>query len=292
MILGTIKKIEDHILGVLAVSNSVTAHDIQQTLLQAGTPCTIQGIYRALRLLQHEGVVVKEGQSFSISVPWLLNLSFFVDKMKDTYMQHGYLLHFLPKKEKQSRTWRYTKLSQLTDFWAQLLVAMASVSESHIALSYSPHVWYEITESEKEARFMKTYMSFLDAEYTIVGNRSLLDRYSVTTRTRLPCEIIYFAQDDERVLSDRRLYITVIDDFVLTIILENLVIGALGMMYRSIKEEKDINIPKLRKAMRGLRGKHKIKIEKNSILARKYKRKFEKIFGPLRKPTNASVITS
>ena len=284
MLLGAHTQLEDHLLVIFAKKGALTVHEITQHLKKRERTATIQGIYRVLRKLQRNGVVIKEKQRFSLRIPWVLDLAELVTDMENTYLTDRYLGQLLPNDKQPKRSWRFTQLAKLNDFWSQILLAMAKMSQTKISLDYSPHTWYELLQMSQEHQFIKTYYGNLKREYVIVGSTSFLDKYTYRTwgEDIMAHNRTYFAAPEYRIIKDPSKYVSVMDDYVLVVKLDKDTVKRIEDLYTSVIAQEQVDIPLLTDAL-SKPVNARIVIQKHPQKAKQIYRKFEKIFGPLDK---------
>ncbi len=281
MLVSASKNLEDSIIEILTIKKELSEKDIQDSLLKKGSTPTVQGVYRVLRKLQKEGIVVKHKKYFSIRLAWLLELSRLVEKMESTYLKESYLSQFLPAPGKQL-TWNFTDLFKMNSFWSQLLLALAKKSTSKIAFNYSPHLWYVPLQEEQEEQFINTYIPELKKSYMVIGSRSEFDKYNVNLMNSIDKkEERYMASSPSEYISKNPSeYLDIIDDYILTVKIDK-------ETTRTIEEIFQESSPLFKKKILPIhriytkKTKGKIILKNNHQKAKKYKNKFAKIFGPI-----------
>lgn len=283
MLLGVKKNLEDHIIVCLSRGGNQTVKQIGQWLVKKhAIHVTEQGIYRVLRKLHDDGIVVKEKNLFSLRIPWLLDLSALVDRMQETYLQESYLREILPE-EGERYSWYFTDLTKMNSFWSQLLLAMAKKSDSSIALNYSPHLWYELTQQEQEAQFQRVFFDTIRAAFTIIGNKTFLDKYSATILSDEYKKNQYYFADPGSVLIDKNasLYIDVVDDYVLCTKMDQDISDHIDRLYQETTPHTDLHSTNLLDIFAN-KARIKMVLRRDPKKAAIYRKRFEKIFGPLK----------
>ncbi len=281
MITGGNSKLEDLTIKFLSKQGFLSVEDIHKKLHSVGIDVSIQGIYRVLRKLQSEGILMKQNQKFSLRISWIFELKRHVENMESTYLNAVYLESFIPKDDRGKYVWHFTKFLKLADFWDQLLIAIATASKEKISCHYSPYPWFIISNPLHTTTFNKAYGALLKKEYVIYGGRTFLHKYTPKELITFDYEDVYFALPDEYIVKDRRIYIDIIGDYILTIKLDIYTTGRLDYLYKNLKSEKNILASHLVEFFdEKISG--KVTVEKNEKKAKKYKTKFIKIFGPIR----------
>ncbi len=273
-------KLEKFIIRFLSKQGFLSVEDLHKKLNKFGIDVSIQGIYRVLRKLQSEGVIIKENQKISLRISWIFELKRHVENMESTYLNAVYLESFIPKNDRGKYVWQFTKFLKLANFWDQLLIAVATISKGKISCHYSPYPWFNIADPAHTTIFNKTYASVIKKEYIIFGGRTFLHKYEPGDLVSLDYEDKYYAIPEEYIEKDRRIYIDVIGDYVLTIKVDAKTTERLENLYKNLTSEKDI----LNNSLVEFFDKKistKVTVEKNGKKAKKYRTRFEKIFGPI-----------
>ena len=286
MLMGAKKKLADRVVQVLADENTLTAEEIRLRFGDSIQSPTIQGVYRTLRSMQKSGVIIKNKNRFSLRIPWIHGLISLSEKMSKTYLDESYLASLVPNQEGEGQAWYFINLIRMNDFWSQILLAMAKTKPNSIALHYYTHAWFEFAQEKKESQFSKAYMSEIKKAFTIVGNKTFLDRYTNDEFGEdygTDQEEIYLTNDpSEKIEIGNTTSIVVIDDLVLRVRLDHSTADNMDRMYNNIKSTSDIKMDEFFK-MLNQKAKVKIRLKKDKAKAIAYRNKYQRIFGPLNK---------
>ena len=114
MLLGANKDLENEVIKYLSRRGFLSAEDLLGLLKKDEIRVSIQAIYHILRKLQGEGVVVKEGQSYSLRIAWILDMANLSDQMQQTYLQQKYIGRLMPAKVGEKRTGQNLKTWNIT----------------------------------------------------------------------------------------------------------------------------------------------------------------------------------
>lgn len=280
MLAGIHNHLSEKIINILARTPSLSEAMIEQALKETGVSATTQGIYQCLRTLQRDGVAVKENHEYSLRLAWIMEMSAMVKDMERVYLNTSYSEHILPQSESEKMVWHFSNLMTMCDFWSQILIAMAEVSRTKIALNYSPHVWFDVVVADKEDQFAHRYLSLIKYEYSVVGSRSFLDKYCETTRRIPKNEIYYFAAPDEYIEKERSTYIDVIDDLVLTIKIDKHTTDMLEAIYENVTNPAHVDRRKIAELLT-TNTHSKMMLQLDQKKSKTYYRKFTQLFGPL-----------
>jgi DNA-binding Lrp family transcriptional regulator len=281
MILGERSQLENHIIATLASNGPSTVAILHSRLNTDDAVCSIQGVYRVLRQLITDGIVIKNKSVVSIALPWLLDLSSLVQSMQDTFLHPSSLSQLLPKQGAKKRIWTFTNLFTMNTFWSHLLVTIAKHAQAPYSVHYSPHTWYRLLHKQHSFQCTKTMLQEMENTYTVVGSRSYLDDYAVSEVTdRFEHAHQYLARASEYIDKDRALHIDVIGDYVFFVKLDEKTHASLEDLYAKTTTIDDINIPDIIDIY-SQNTKIRVLLKKDPHKARVYRKKFEQIFGPL-----------
>jgi hypothetical protein len=280
MILGGNKNIENSIITALSEQGSSAVEDIEDFIQRHKNTSSVQGIYRALRKLQKEGVIIKEKSKYSLKIPWILDLSKLVRSMEETHLNDGYLKKLLPEKNK--KTWVFNHLEKAHDFKIQIMLALAKISQYKISLAFYPHSWFEVINAWQTAQFKKNFFSFINHQYTVIGGQGFVDRYASRITKNLQQETTYLAPQHDRIEKTRQTYINIIDDYVLCTTVDEETAKNIDIIYQNIINEDDMHLLEIFETFNH-DTKIKMTIKKDPCHAGSYRKKFENLFGPLGK---------
>lgn len=280
MLKGEKKRLENHIVYFLGQYGKATAQAIYTGMPGHMGQYTIQGLYRTLRTLQADGIVVKEKKHYGLSLPWLMDMSALVETMQHTYLRHTYLDQLLPKGT-QKQTWTFSNLLAMNDFWSHLLVAMARHVQDKTVMHYSPHTWYLVLHREHSMQFTRALLKEIKTSYTIVGSRSYLDKMATRiTQDSFAHKQFYLAFPDEQLHKERNHHVDVVGDYVLDVFLDDETTEAIETLYSNTSLPEDIHSDNILPLYTN-KAKIKMVLKKDPRRARIYKKKFETIFGPI-----------
>ncbi|PIR77038.1 MAG: hypothetical protein COU30_04655 [Candidatus Magasanikbacteria bacterium CG10_big_fil_rev_8_21_14_0_10_38_6] len=171
MLLGAKQSVEDFVIQILAQHGDYTVEDLKAIISeQWHQDITIQGIYRVLRKLQRDGIVVKEKRFYSLRVPWILHVREMLDRMEETYLQEKFLSRYLPSSEEETYTWIFSNLIKLSDFYLQLLFALVHASEDKIIYQYHPHPWFNLPQLDQGQKFNTIFLEKTHYNFVLIGS--------------------------------------------------------------------------------------------------------------------------
>lgn len=165
MLLGKKKTIYDHIIEVL-LQKSMSVQALLQELESVGINFTIQGIYKALRELIADDVVVKEKKTYSISNVWKNKLS---EKITQTYT--------FKLQPKEKIIYQFTNIEHTDAFWKHIFQDIQSEVRDFHVFHYMPHQYWILIESRKESEYeyYKRYDREKIYDFNIIGGNTIFD---------------------------------------------------------------------------------------------------------------------
>ncbi len=165
MLLGKKKTIYDHIIEAL-LQKSMSVKALLQELKSVGIDFTVQGIYKALRELIADDVVVKEKKTYSISNVWKNKLS---EKIAQTYT--------FKLQPKEKIIYQFTNIEHTDAFWKHIFQDIQSEVRDFPIFHYMPHQYWILIESRKESEYeyYKRYDREKIYDFNIIGGNTTFD---------------------------------------------------------------------------------------------------------------------
>ena len=165
MLLGKKKDLKDHIVEALIQKNE-TALSIESYLKDKKVVVTIQGIYKAIRELIADDVVVKEKKTYSISSVWKNKLS---EKIAQTYT--------FKLQPKEKIIYQFTNIEHTDAFWKHIFQDIQSEVRDFPIFHYMPHQYWVLIESRKESEYeyYKRYDREKIYDFNIIGGNTIFD---------------------------------------------------------------------------------------------------------------------
>lgn len=280
MIISQKTTLEDQIIEILSGTGGVSAMIIKKVIDEHHGGSTLQGIYRVLRKLQDESVVVKEKQGYSLRISWVMRMIEFGERLEKNYIKASYISDLVPEGETK-HTWRFTQIQKMMQFRYQLLSALAKNNPESNCLSYSPHLWQILVDKDQELHFEENFLSQIKNSFVVIGNRTYLDQfiYSVL-KDSYTNKHFYLAFPDEKIEKDYLKAVDIIGDYIVTTKYSKDIFSRIEKMFYCTKPTEDIDsLDILPICTRG--AKVKITIAKDPKKAKMYRKRFVSLFGPL-----------
>ena len=238
MLLGTTLSLEDLIVSQLAKKSQATANALLAEIEKKAQRYSIQGLYKELRKLQRKGVVVKRGSEYSLSFSWVLNLAELVDQMYETLTAETSFADILPV-EKPKRSFSFTRLSAVDDFWIHAILEMLQHSDGKTLYQWIPHPWFHLIHSQKSWPFHNALKVGGFGIKSIIGGNTWLDNDSKRITTKAVYEFFYSAGPFQ---DERSHYYSVTDSYLLTVKLDPKTTERIESLYKSVGSFRDFDV--------------------------------------------------
>lgn len=262
MLLSTNESSEDVIVRVLAH----TEHEVKslRQILDKdyGKQITLQALYRTLKTLTENGVLVKKGKLFTVSSEWAKNLARYFHRNNEIGLAEG-----------EEISYAFKSLSSLDSYWKHIIMQLDQELGDSPIFFYNDHVIWLHLEDRKESQ--RNYLHSFDEGHKyagfVVGGDTALDKSFKKSFSRK-----YLQIDIRRINSIKYNSMTVKGDYVVAVRFKKQTTDFIDRLYRSnihLKEFEDT-------LKQSLEGKLPIKltIEKNSRKAEKLRATLSKNF--------------
>ncbi|MBP7831549.1 MAG: hypothetical protein KA028_00835 [Candidatus Pacebacteria bacterium] len=166
MLLGTKKTLYDHIVEALLV-NEASVADIETYLEGENTKVTIQGIYKTLRELIAEDIVVKQKKIYSINNVWR-------EKTGELFMKR----QVFSLSAGEEVAYRFTKLTHLDAFWKHTLSDIQKETGTFPNFDFVPHAFWFYAEGRRqsELEYYKTFDENKTYLFTTIEGKTVMDK--------------------------------------------------------------------------------------------------------------------
>jgi hypothetical protein len=217
VLLSSNEKLEATIVRLLAATPRMSAADIHAAARKHRRRFSLAAVYKELTKLQGFGVLVKDGTRFSLSLGWIFDVLEYGERLHSVYFSEPYLKTMLPEAgNKQS--WVFHNLLRGNDLWNQIISALLKRNGTSDMFSWVPHPWFLLLEVEKEERLHRLFSFARRRFYTAVGGTTYMDRTAMGRFYNGSRHTVSFSPGT--FAGERRRYLDVIGDFVLTVSLD------------------------------------------------------------------------
>lgn len=166
MLLGTKKTLHDNIAEAL-LSESMDVSQIQGYLDNKKIPATVQGIYKTLRELISEDVVVKQKKVYLINSIWRNKLGSIVSQRPPFQLSPG-----------EYTIYRFNKLEHLDMFWKHTITDIQNEFGGFPIFHGDPHnFWYFLPgRQESEVQYYQSFSETKTHVFSLIGGTTPFDK--------------------------------------------------------------------------------------------------------------------
>lgn len=265
------KTIEEHVVSAVKDSPKKTTDLLEE--LRSSMPVTKQGFYASLRKLKKEEAVVVYKSVVALNTAWIERLIAWTADAQAAYLPQTGESTVLDLKEKESVSYTFTTTAHLDTFWGHTQnILVQETPPNEAVYSYDPHYWFYLARKETEKVLIATITGKGKQFLMTVGGTTALDK-------ALQPE---FTGDErqyhmERLFPKKNYYLVVIGSYVTEVFLDEAVAEKVENIYET---HTDLNSSALSEltALLSVRARHRIKISRNSLRAKKLKTKLQKPF--------------
>lgn len=172
MLLGTSESLEELLVRILAERRLATVAYLREEVSRTFRPLGVPAIYKELRKLEDHGVIYRRGKEVGLSLAWILNLTSLTDRMCNFHVESPELSDVLPA-DGERKTFRFSSLERLDDFWIHAIILMAQHSKSKKLFQWFPHPWFNLIHSEKSFPFQQALKAGRNISGEYRGRRHL-----------------------------------------------------------------------------------------------------------------------
>lgn len=165
MLLGTKKTLYDHITEAL-LGGSLDVSQIQDYLADRKVPASIQGIYKTLRELVGEDIVVKQKKNYLINSVWRNKLDEIVSQKTPFRLFPG-----------EEVSYKFNTIENTDAFWKHTFQDIEAESKLFPVFHFTPHQYWLMIPSRKQSE--QEYYARYDSEkiycFSIIGGTTSFD---------------------------------------------------------------------------------------------------------------------
>ena len=219
------------IISYLARNPRVTAKVIERELNRKLGKYTIQGVYRLLRSLESQGVILHQGKHYQLRKTWAYEVQALYEQLEENYFSSP-TIHELYSGEKRQLTWRFSDLKKTDGFWIQLMLELLRHKESNEMFLWMSHPWFYLLNYKEDIRFQQVLKQSNWRLLMVFGNDTFLSRSFVEYWDPEVYKCSFAPFDMELVES---CYYTVIGDYLLEIDIGETLVGKLDDLFFETK---------------------------------------------------------
>jgi hypothetical protein len=263
MLFSKKESLEDRLIRLL-LSKEQSVKTLKKTLSDEGVVATIQGIYKALRLLVAEEIIIKRGNLYSLSEEWRSGAVDSLNQSADRFE--------LAEGEKIS--FDLASLVHLDQQWKNIVLPLHNAHPTAPVFFYNPHeIWIHLNESRKKSEYAY-YESFKENKthaFALFGGNTEHDK---AMKKELQNEYLQIAVGVEAF--SKTDYPTIFGDYIITTRISKRLSEEIEKAYKE-SESGEVLQERLQKI--GIEKKKvKLIIERDRDKAKKLRKKLSKEF--------------
>jgi len=225
MIGSNIKTIKEEIVEILLKSSSSTKK-IRSTLIEKKLNITPQGVYKQLNALLDEHVIIKNNKNYSISNEWIKHIQRLINIQEIELPDEG-----------ERFTYRFNSLQKLDAQWKHFISAVNKTSQNKNIYSYTSRQFWPYVPSriKSEINYKKEHEQKKYYNFFVIGGKTHLDK-----KYRKIFNGDFFKVELFDIISIKRnIHITIIDDIVISSILDKELTQKIDSIYTNKQKLKE-----------------------------------------------------
>ena len=263
MILSKKETLEDRLIRLL-LDKEQSVKSLNKALVVEGVSATVQALYKLLRSLVADEVVIKRANMYALSEEWKERV---VDRFEQTHNRFELA-------EGESITFDLASLVHLDQQWKNIVLPLHNAHPKIPVFFYNPHeIWIHLNESRKQSEYAY-YQSFAQNKthaFALFGGATLHDS---AIKKELQNEFLQVAVGVE--VFSQTDYPTIFGDYIITTRISRRLSEEIEKAYRESVATAELEI-RLQKI--GIEKKKvKLIIERDREKAKKLRKKLSKEF--------------
>ncbi len=268
------KSIRDIVLSSLQSGLMETKNLIEKVnKIRPGT--TKQGVYKILRAMKDEEIIVIYKKSVSLNATWITNMNNFFSVAERSYLKNktgtGNLLDL---ENGEKIRYEFQSAANTDAFWDHALYILMEAHPGTTWFGYNPHDWFFIARKKTESE-LRDFINKKGGVYVMtVGSRTALDRHIAKEFDGVRAK--YYMRDKPLFLKNNY-YVNVVGDFIVEVLIDRKIADRIEDLYKKTKVYSDEAREELQVIINS-KGKSKLVISKNKIKAKMLRNKLSKPF--------------
>lgn len=255
-------ELDDLIIKDLLINGEQEVDEILKEITNNGHSVTLQAIYKRIRILLQNGIILKNKQSVVINNEWKEGLLNLLDANS----------HVPKLKTGESAIYSFKELSSLDAYWKHIMTPLEKNAGNYPVFLFNPYeIWIELSDrQESEINYLKKFTEDQRYCFFLLGKKNNCDQKFKKLYQSNYLQIALGAKG----FSERD-YIAVIADYVITTKMSPAIIKTINNIYSSSTPE---DLSKKIETIFAKSAAIKLKIERNENKAKKLRKKISKDF--------------
>lgn len=274
MLLGREERLADLILRLFGTEPSCTAKALHQEINKRHRSCSLVAIYKELNKLVRLGILIKVKDRYTVSLSWTLDLLRYTDSLFQNSLRPTAVSALIPLKG-EKRSWTFSHLIRMDEFWVQLLFALFEISETRTMYEWVPRLWFPLVDMTRDLQHLRAMQTAQNKFYLVVGGDSYLDKRPLQY---WDSEVYIVSHAESSFQHERSRYYCLIDDYILTVAVSKKVAEGIDEIFERVKSEDDLHLQEIYRFF-NQPTKTTITLEQNAAKAKSLTRKFKDFWG-------------
>jgi len=233
-------------------------------------PVTKQGLYKILRKLLYNEVVIKEGNFFSLNKVWIYHLNDFIEESKKKF---GISLPFLDTNLTDRKIITFKNAEALNIYWGHLFLVLGKKFSDKPFFFFNHHSWFIYGHPHLETYLYKTSLKKSQKIMITLGSNTSIAKKFKSDFMKSNIQITI----DEKFPVPKTNHLCIIGDYFIVTKYDSKTMTQIDSLFTNAISFGETEIKKLHKILSTCK-KPKIIITKNNKKANVWKRRFAKNF--------------
>ncbi len=269
------QRIEDLIIECLVSGPQETA-SLLEAINAKRTGTTKQAVYKALRQLRADEVIIQTRGEVALSSLWLKKLATFTEQARLNYsMNDQPSLDFLALKNGEKIVYWFKSFEATDIFWGHAFdILLDNTPKSAPVFIYNPHEWFLLARPETETFLFNRFKAIGRKLFLIAGNRDALD---IESSKYFDNETTNYHPSPEPLFEKNNYNVNIFNDYLIEVWLDPKISNLIDQFYKKHSTLTDDAKNELLTIIKQ-RGRNKLVIYRNERKARKLGNMFKKVF--------------
>jgi hypothetical protein len=216
MLLKSFQDLRGTLVLLLADCPGSTALQLHERLGRRGRIYTLRAVYKELRFLEEQRVVVKTKKTFGLQLIWLINMTVLLNRAYRSYLTQTNVSELVPFSGKSELN-KFPDLDRLDHFWMQVIVILQRFYKDEPMFVSKPHQWFHLSHEDLVDNYFDALNVLQVKQYHLIGRDCYVCRFGAR---KIPTESAIVLFSARAFISGMNVYYTLIGKHLLTVRLE------------------------------------------------------------------------
>ncbi len=238
--------------------------------LQAISPITKQGLYKALRELLRDEIALKEGRYYSLNKTWLTRLN---DYRETSERNLGLRLPFPETTTRGRKVINFANAAALDIYWSHMFLTLSEQYPNKALFFYNHHSFFSLERPDAEAYLIRTISKLRYRLMVTFGQRTALNQHF---KQQVQSDTIQIAID-EGIKVPATDHLSIIGDYFITTRYNAGMMKRIHQLFKAALSPESVNKKQLHEILYAGKG-LKMIIMKDAAKAMLWKKRLAKNF--------------